>query len=97
MFLLEGYEDIVVEAKLVYGKRGNKVVRKFRCTVGKRKGRVVREPSQCSKPIDLKKRFTLKKTKARMGARIAKKAQRTKRLNPASRILRQLNKARGGR
>lgn len=62
-----------------------------------RKGRVVSEPSQCSKPIDLKKRFTLKKTKARMGARIAKKAQRTKRLNPASRILRQLNKARGGR
>jgi|TARA_B100001287_G_scaffold89379_2_gene74940 hypothetical protein len=97
MFLLEGYEDVVVEAKLVYGKRGNKVVRKFRCTVGKRKGRVVSEPSQCSKPIDLKKRFTLKKTKARMGARIAKKAQRTKRLNPASRILRQLNKARGGR
>ena len=97
MFLLEGYEDVVVEAKLVYGKRGNKVVRKFRCTVGKRKGRVVSEPSQCSKPIDVKKRFTLKKTKARMGARIAKKAQRTKRLNPASRILRQLNKARGGR
>ena len=97
MFLLEGYEDVVVEAKLVYGKRGNKVVRKFRCTVGKRKGRVVSEPSQCSKPIDLKKRFTLKKTKARMGARIAKKAQRTKRLNPASRILRQLNNARGGR
>jgi hypothetical protein len=82
---------------MAWAKRGNKVVRKFRCTVGKRKGRVVSEPSQCSKPIDLKKRFTLKKTKARMGARIAKKAQRTKRLNPASRILRQLNKARGGR
>lgn len=97
MLLLEGYEDVVVEAKLVYGKRGNKVVRKFRCTVGKRKGRVVSEPSQCSKPIDLKKRFTLKKTKARMGSRITKKAQRTKRLNPASRILRQLNKARGGK
>ena len=97
MLLLEGYEDVVVEAKLVYGKRGNKVVRKFRCTVGKRKGRVVSEPSQCAKPIDHKKRFTLKKTKARMGARITKKAQRTKRLNPASRILRQLNKSRGGR
>ena len=97
MLLLEGYEAVVVEAKLVYGKRGNKVVRKFRCTVGKRKGRVVSEPSQCSKPFDLKKRFTLKKTKARMGSRITKKAQRTKRLNPASRILRQLNKARGGK
>ena len=32
-----------------------------------------------------------------MGARITKKAQRTKKLNPASRILRQLNKSRGGR
>lgn len=94
MFLLESYSDVVCEAKLVYGKRGNKVVRKFRCTVGKRKGRVVSEPSQCAKPIDLKKRFTLKRTKARMGARISKKAQRTKKLNPASRILKQLNKAR---
>ena len=94
MFLLESYSDVGWEAKLVYGKRGNKVVRKFRCTVGKRKGRVVSEPSQCAKPIDLKKRFTLKRTKARMGARISRKAQRTKRLNPASRILKQLNKAR---
>ena len=94
MFLLESYSDVVCEAKLVYGKRRNKVERKFRCTVGKRKGRVVSEPSQCAKPIDLKKRFTLKRTKARMGARISRKAQRTKRLNPASRILKQLNKAR---
>ena len=42
MLLLEGYEDIVVEAKLVYGKRGNKVVPNF-AYVGKRKGRVVSE------------------------------------------------------
>ena len=95
MLLLEGYEDIVVEAKLVYGKRGNKVVRKFLALVSE-KASVVRSRF-CAKPIDLKKRFTLKKTKARMGARITKKAQRTKKLNPASRILRQLNKSRGGR
>lgn len=94
MFLLEGYSSVVAEAKLVYGKRGNKVVRKFRCTVGKRKGRVVSEPSQCAKPIDLKKRFTLKRTKSRLGARLTKKAMRTKKFNPASRILKQLNKAR---
>ena len=94
MLLLEGYEDIVVEAKLVYGKRGNKVVRKFRCTVGKRKGRVVSEPSQCAKPIDLKKRFILKRTKAAKGSRMTKKALRTKKFNPASKIVAQLNKAR---
>ena len=47
MFSLEGY-SLVAEAKLVYGKRGNKVVRKFSRTVGKRKGRVVSEPfSKC--------------------------------------------------
>ena len=83
MFLFEGYEDASVEAKLVYGKRGNKVVRKFRCTVGKRKGRVVSERFLSSNPVDSKKRFTLKKTKARMGARTPQKSpKRTKRLNP---------------
>ena len=54
MFLLEGYEDALVEAKLVYGKRGNKVVPKFSCTVGKRKGRVVSEPLLFSNLIDRK-------------------------------------------
>ena len=94
MFFTEEYNTVLSEAKLVFAKRGNKVVKKFRCTVGKRKGRVVSNPAQCTKPIDLKKRFTLKKTKMAKGARMAKKAQRTKRINPASKIVRQLNKAR---
>lgn len=91
---MESYNTVVSESKLVFAKRGNKVVKKFRCTVGKRKGRVVSSPAQCSAPIDLKKRFVLKKTKASKGARMAKKAQRTKRINPASKIVKQLNKAR---
>jgi len=94
MFFNEAYNTVVSEAKLVFAKRGNSVVKKFRCTVGKRKGRVVSSPAQCSAPIDLKKRFTLKKTKASKGARMTKKAQRTKRINPASKIVKQLNKAR---
>jgi hypothetical protein len=94
MFFTEAYNTVVSEAKLVFAKRGDKVVKKFRCTVGKRKGRVVSSPAQCSAPIDLKKRFTLKKTKASKGARMTKKAQRTKRINPASKIVKQLNKAR---
>ena len=55
-------------------------------------GRVVSDPSQCSKPIDIKKRITLRKTKARMGARMARKAQKTKRFNPASKAVQRLNK-----
>tara|TARA_Y100000389_G_scaffold202894_1_gene249628 strand:- start:131 stop:418 length:288 start_codon:yes stop_codon:yes gene_type:complete len=85
-------EEPVVEAQLVWARKGNKIVRKFRCSVGQRKGRVVSDPSQCAKPIDMKKRMTLRKTKAKMGARIAKKAQRTKRMNPASKAVQRLNK-----
>ena len=85
-------QEPVVEAKLVWARKGNKIARKFRCAVGQRAGRVVSDPSQCSKPIDIKKRITLRKTKARMGARMARKAQRTKRMNPASKAVQRLNK-----
>ena len=94
MILNEGYNNIVTEAKVVFARRGKSVTTKFRCTVGPRQGRVVASPAQCSKPIDLKKRFVLKKTKAAKGSRMSKKAQRTKRANPASKIVTQLNKAR---
>lgn len=94
MILNESYGSIITEAKVVFARRGKTVTTKFRCTVGPRVGRVVANPAQCSKPIDLKKRFVLKKTKAAKGSRMAKKAQRTKRANPASKIVAQLNKAR---
>ena len=95
MFLNESYNTIISEAKVIFRKRGNKVVRAFRCTVGPRKGRPVASPMQCAAPIDLKKRFVLRRTRAQKGARMMKKAQRTKRLSPASRIVARLNKARG--
>jgi hypothetical protein len=92
MILQELDTTNVIEAQLVWARKGNKVSRKYRCTVGNRKGRLVSNPSQCGKPIDIKKRLTLKKTKARMGARMAKKAQRTKKFNPASKAVQRLNK-----
>jgi hypothetical protein len=85
-------EKPVVEAQLVWARKGNKISRKFRCSVGQRAGRVVSNPSQCSKPIDIKKRMTLKKTKARIGGRMQKRAQRTKKFNPASKAVQRLNK-----
>jgi len=87
-------EEIVglEETKQVWGRSGNQLKRKFRCMSGHRKGRVVANPSQCFKPIDIKKRMNLKKTKAKMGSRITRKANRTKRLNPISRRLQTLNK-----
>lgn len=85
-------EEPVVEAQLVWARKGNKIARKYRCTVGQRAGRLVSNPSQCSAPIDIKKRMTLRKTKARMGARMQRKAQKTKKFNAASRAVQKLNK-----
>ena len=91
------YEDIIdediLESRMVWRRMGKKIKRAVRCTSGRRKGRVVSKPSQCSAPINMKKRMTLKRTKARMGKRISRKANRTKRLNPASRRLRSLNRS----
>lgn len=94
MFLTESYNTVVAEAKMVFARRGKKVTRKFRCTVGKRKGKVVASPQQCTAPVDLKKRFVLKRTKAMKGGMMTRKSKRTKRSNPASRVVAQMNKAR---
>jgi hypothetical protein len=85
-------EEPIVEAQLVWARKGNKLARKFRCAVGQRAGRVVSNPSQCSAPIDIKKRMVLKRTKAKMGARMSRKASRTKKFNPASKALKRLNR-----
>jgi hypothetical protein len=50
--------------------------------------------AQCFAAPDIKKRMTLKKTKARLGGRMARKARKTKRINPASKRVQALNKRR---
>jgi len=80
------------EAKLVYARSGKKVVRKYRCSSGRLKGKTVANPTACFKPVDVKKRFTLAKTKAKMGSRMARKSKMTKRMNPASKRLKMLNR-----
>ena len=92
MLLREFFIDQIDE-KQVWARSGKKVVRKYRCSGGRRHGRVVSNVSQCYAAPDLKKRTKLKITKARLGARLAKKSKRTKRVNPASRRVQQLNKS----
>jgi hypothetical protein len=84
--------ETVTEARMVWRKMGNAIKRAVRCTGGRRKGRVVSKASQCSAPIDIKKRLTLKRTKAKMGKRLAFKSRRTKRMNPASKRVARLNR-----
>lgn len=78
--------------KQVWAKSGQKIVRKYRCTSGNRQGRVVKSAAQCFSPIDMKKRLTFKKTKAKLGSKMIRKARKTKRLNPQSKKVRALNK-----
>lgn len=86
-------EDEIDEA-MAWAKSGNKVVRKFRCSSGPRKGRVVSNPAQCFAPPDIKKRIKLKQTKAKQGPKMAKKRKKTLRTNAASKRVRALNKKR---
>ena len=82
----------VCEARMAWARKGNKVVRKYRCTSGPRKGRVVSNPTQCSKPIDMKKRMNMKRMKATQGSRIKRKIARTKKISPSSKMVKRLNK-----
>ena len=91
MLLRELYQPL--EEKQVWARSGKKVVRKFRCTSGPRKGRIVAQMSQCFAAPDVKKRATLKRTKARLGKKMARKARRTKKINPASRRVQALNRS----
>ena len=92
MRLDEIVEGEILEARMVWRRMGNKIKRAVRCTRGPRAGRVVANPSQCAKPIDLKKRMTLRRTKAKMGKRMIRKARRTKRFNPMAKRLKSLNR-----
>jgi hypothetical protein len=84
--------ETVTEARMVWRKIGNTIKRGVRCTGGRRNGRVVSNAGQCSAPVDMKKRLTLKRTKSKMGKRMNLKARRTKRMNPTSKRVAKLNK-----
>ena len=83
-----------LDEKQIWARSGQKVVRKYRCGAGIRRGRIVAKMSQCFAAPDLKKRFQLKRTRARLGGRMMRKAKRTKRVNPASRRVQALNRGR---
>ena len=87
-------EEDEVEEGVAWKKRGEKIVRQYRCVSGARKGRVVSSPAQCFKPIDIKRRAALRRTKAKMGSRATRKSNRTKKFNPVSKRVKAMNKRR---
>ena len=92
MLLREFFNDQIDE-KQIWARSGKNAVRKFRCSAGPRKGRIVAKMAPCFAAPNLKARITMKRTKARLGGKMARKAKRTKRINPVSRRVQALNKA----
>ena len=81
-----------LEEGQTWARSGKKVVRKYRCSSGPRKNRVVAKMAQCFAAPDPKKRMQMKKTRARLGSKMMRKAKKTKRINPASKRVQSLNK-----
>ena len=92
MLLRELFNQEDLEEGQTWARSGKKVVRKYRCSSGPRKNRIVAKMAQCFAAPDIKKRINLKRTKARLGARLSRKAKKTKRINPASVRVQRLNK-----
>lgn len=84
--------EITENVTQIWARKGNKNVRKYRCTSGSRKGRIVSKPSTCTAPKNFKKAQTLKKTKAKRGGLMKHYSSRTKKYNKASKRLTTLNR-----
>lgn len=92
MLLRELFEGVTT----VFGRGGNNgpgghTVRKYRCTSGPRKGRVVAKAATCNAPKKVKASNTLKRTRRAKGKSIDIKRSRTKRTSPTSQKLTRLN------
>lgn len=79
-------------APVAWKRQGTKNVRKYRCTSGPRKGRVMSSPAACNAPINFKKKTTLAKTKLAKGSSMKVKNRLTRKQNIASKRLKTLNR-----
>ena len=84
----------IFETNVALKKSGNKIVQKYRCTSGPRKGRVMSSPAACNAPYKAKAAAKLKATKAAKGGTIKTKTRLTKAYNPQSNIVRKVNRRR---
>tara|TARA_B100001057_G_C22828632_1_gene942458 strand:- start:1229 stop:1639 length:411 start_codon:yes stop_codon:yes gene_type:complete len=84
--------ELVKEVARVWSRTGGKQTRKYRCTHGHRKGRVMSSPAACNAPINVKKSVGLSSLKKKRGGTMANQAKITRRTNPASMRLPRLNK-----
>lgn len=84
----------VEETTTIFGKSGNKMTRKYRCSSGPRKGRIVAKASTCTAPLNVKKSAKMKATRRAKKSLQAVRSTRTKRTNPVSRRIATVNRSR---
>ena len=63
----------------------------WRCESGPRSNRTVPNVADCGKAPDVAQAQRMKKTRARTKVRQARRTKRTKRINPASKLITRLN------
>jgi len=87
-------EFILTEHRMVFRRnpRTGKVSLRWRCESGPRKNRTVPSVKDCSGATDVAQAQRMKTTRQRTKIRQARKAKKTKRVNPSSRLASRLNK-----
>jgi hypothetical protein len=88
-------KEFITEHSLVWKRnpKTGQVSLKWRCESGPRKGRVVPSVNDCSASLDVAQAQVMKRTRQKTKIRQARKAKRTKKVNPSSRLIQRLNKA----
>ena len=86
-------KEFIAEHRLVWRRnpKTGKVSLRWRCESGPRAGRTVPSVKDCSGAPDIAQAQRMKKTRQRTKIRQARKTKRTKRVNPASKLIRRLN------
>jgi hypothetical protein len=86
-------KEFIDEHRMVWKRnaRTGKIALRWRCESGLRAGRTVPKVSDCSASPDVAQAQRMKKTRQRTKIRQARKTKRTKRVNPASKLMQRLN------
>lgn len=94
--LFEGVVPLDEAGLQIFGRnKGSKgLKRKFRCTSGPRKGRVVSDPATCMKPIDMGKRLRAKQSRPKFKTKASYARSRTMRTNSLTKAIQSRNKLR---
>jgi hypothetical protein len=85
-------DEFIGEHRMVWKRtKDGSIKLRWRCEGGFRNNRTVPKVSDCSASPDVAQAQRMKKTRQRTKVRQARKAKKTKRINPASKLMQRLN------